>query len=92
MPRLDRTRSDRLAPIPGTPPSLINVPSGCPFHPRCGYAARLAGRCETEVPELRSVALDHQAACHLPADEQQKNLGRAGQDPARAGRGPGEDA
>jgi peptide/nickel transport system ATP-binding protein len=37
MPRLDRDRSERLLPIKGTPPSLINVPSGCAFHPRCAY-------------------------------------------------------
>ena len=37
MPRLDRERSVRLIPIAGTPPSLIKVPSGCPFHPRCQY-------------------------------------------------------
>jgi peptide/nickel transport system ATP-binding protein len=72
MPRLDRDRIDRLIPIPGTPPSLINVPSGCPFHPRCRYAATLAGRCESEVPELRSVAFGHEAACHLPIDEQRR--------------------
>jgi len=72
MPRLDRARAERLVPIPGTPPSLINVPSGCPFHPRCRYAASLNGRCETEVPELRAVALGHQAACHLPLDEQRR--------------------
>ena len=38
MPRLDEARLDRLVPIKGTPPSLINVPPGCPFHPRCRYA------------------------------------------------------
>ena len=37
MPRLDRERTTRLVPIPGTPPSLIRVPPGCPFHPRCRY-------------------------------------------------------
>jgi peptide/nickel transport system ATP-binding protein len=72
MPRLDRARIDRLVPIPGTPPSLINVPSGCPFHPRCPYAATLGGRCEREVPALRAVAVGHEAACHLRADEQRK--------------------
>ena len=72
MPRLDRDRIERLIPIPGTPPSLINVPSGCPFHPRCRYAATLAGRCESEIPELRSVAFGHEAACHLPIDEQRR--------------------
>src|SRR6185369_15509777 len=44
MPRLDRTRTERLIPIPGTPPSLINLPSGCAFHPRCRYADQTAGR------------------------------------------------
>ena len=44
MPRMDRARSERLIPIPGTPPSLINVPSGCPFHPRCAYAANTNGQ------------------------------------------------
>ena len=37
MPRIDRERTDRLIPVKGTPPSLINVPSGCAFHPRCPY-------------------------------------------------------
>ena len=37
MPRIDRERTERLVPIPGSPPSLINVPSGCAFHPRCPY-------------------------------------------------------
>ena len=38
MPRIDRDRAERLIPIKGTPPSLINVPSGCAFNPRCAYA------------------------------------------------------
>jgi peptide/nickel transport system ATP-binding protein len=72
MPRLDRARIKRLVPIPGTPPSLINVPSGCPFHPRCAYAARTNGKSESEVPRLRSVGLGHEVACHLSADEQRE--------------------
>jgi peptide/nickel transport system ATP-binding protein len=71
MPRLDRERETRLVPIPGTPPSLIRVPSGCPFHPRCRYT-ELVGerRCETEVPPLREIATPgHAAACHLTAEE-----------------------
>ncbi len=70
MPRLDRPRLERLQSIRGTPPSLINVPSGCPFHPRCEYAARNNGRCESEVPQLRPVSLGHDVACHLGTDEQ----------------------
>ena len=70
MPRLDRDRTARLIPIPGTPPSLIMVPSGCPFHPRCAYTGLTHGRCDTEVPPLREVAaLGHEAACHLTAED-----------------------
>jgi peptide/nickel transport system ATP-binding protein len=67
MPRMDRERTARLVPIPGTPPSLIRVPSGCPFHPRCRYAPLTGGRSETEVPELREVTPRHLSACHLTA-------------------------
>jgi peptide/nickel transport system ATP-binding protein len=72
MPRLDRTRMDRLLSIRGTPPSLINVPAGCPFHPRCDYAARNNGRSENEVPGLRPVGPGHLVACHLSTDEQRR--------------------
>ena len=67
MPRMDRERTARLVPIPGTPPSLIRVPSGCPFHPRCRYAPLTGGRSETEVPALLEVTPRHLAACHLTA-------------------------
>src|SRR5918997_368587 len=43
MPRMDRPNLERLVPIPGPPPSLINLPSGCAFHPRCGYEPRTGG-------------------------------------------------
>ncbi len=65
MPRIDRARSDRLIPIQGTPPSLINVPSGCPFHPRCDYAAMTDGRSVSEIPQLREIDPGHLVACHL---------------------------
>ncbi len=53
MPRLDRVRQTRLDPIPGNPPSLINVPSGCAFHPRCAFRSEVPGDdCRTVVPEL----------------------------------------
>ncbi len=55
MPRMDRERLTRLVPIPGTPPSLIKVPPGCPFHPRCRYTDLTGGRCPPEVPLLREV-------------------------------------
>ncbi|MQA95308.1 MAG: ATP-binding cassette domain-containing protein [Streptosporangiales bacterium] len=69
MPRLDRDVTERLLPIVGTPPSLINVPSGCAFHPRCAFAGRNGGRSESEVPELLEVDPGHFAACHLGRDE-----------------------
>jgi peptide/nickel transport system ATP-binding protein len=72
MPRLDRTRMDRLLSIRGTPPSLINVPEGCPFHPRCDYATRTNGRSEKEIPALRQVGPGHLVACHLSTDEQRR--------------------
>jgi peptide/nickel transport system ATP-binding protein len=69
MPRLDRERSDRLLPIKGTPPSLINVPSGCAFHPRCAYPKLNGERCFAEVPVLREVDGSHTVACHLSAED-----------------------
>jgi peptide/nickel transport system ATP-binding protein len=72
MPRMDRDRTERLAPIQGTPPSLINVPAGCAFHPRCGYASRTGGRSETEVPRLRALEPGHLVACHLTADQRRE--------------------
>ena len=84
MPRMDRDRLARLVPIPGTPPSLIRVPSGCPFHPRCRYGHLNGGRSETEVPELRATEVTgHLVACHLTAAERTKQWGllSAGQVP-----------
>jgi peptide/nickel transport system ATP-binding protein len=73
MPRMDRERLTRLVPIPGTPPSLIRVPPGCPFHPRCRYGHLNGGRSETEVPELRDTEqTGHLVACHLTAAERTK--------------------
>jgi peptide/nickel transport system ATP-binding protein len=66
MPRLDVARIERLRPIPGTPPSLINVPAGCPFHPRCAYPPQATGgSCDSDIPALRGISPGHQAACHL---------------------------
>jgi peptide/nickel transport system ATP-binding protein len=72
---MDRTRQERLRPIPGQPPSLIRVPSGCVFHPRCQYKDNVPGnRCVTEHPELLPVdsAGDHTARCHIDPDKRRK--------------------
>jgi peptide/nickel transport system ATP-binding protein len=65
MPRMDRGVRDRLLPIQGTPPSLIQVPPGCAFHPRCRYAERDGIPCRTVVPTLAE-GDRHGTACHLP--------------------------
>jgi oligopeptide/dipeptide ABC transporter ATP-binding protein len=58
---------DRLNPIQGQPPSLIRIPTGCPFHPRCPF---VMDRCLVEEPALVDVGTDddHSSACWLPAD------------------------
>jgi peptide/nickel transport system ATP-binding protein len=69
VPRMDQARQERLVPIKGSPPSLINVPTGCAFHPRCPYEPRTEGLGRTVVPELEHTANGHLVRCHLdPAD------------------------
>jgi peptide/nickel transport system ATP-binding protein len=72
MPRLDRTVAKRLLPIAGTPPSLINVPSGCAFHPRCTFEPLTGGLGSTKVPELADAGGGHLVRCHLPAAERRR--------------------
>ncbi|MEP6666124.1 MAG: ABC transporter ATP-binding protein [Nocardioidaceae bacterium] len=59
--------SKPLIPIPGTPPSLLNPPSGCAFHPRCPHTDKVPGnRCKSDLPELRQGSYkDHLTRCHL---------------------------
>jgi peptide/nickel transport system ATP-binding protein len=62
LPRLDRP-SERLTPIPGAPPSLVNMPPGCPFTPRCPLAQEL---CDEVEPALEpTTGPGHTAACHF---------------------------
>jgi oligopeptide/dipeptide ABC transporter ATP-binding protein len=63
LPRLDAKGAERLTPIKGSPPSLVNLPPGCPFAPRCPMSRPY---CEQEEPLLREVggSADHVAACH----------------------------
>jgi peptide/nickel transport system ATP-binding protein len=64
LPRLDVATPVPLQPIPGAPPSLIGLPPGCPFAPRCPVAY---DRCLAEEPALLDVAAGHKAACHRSA-------------------------
>jgi len=67
--RVDAPRTERLKPIKGLPPSLIFVPPGCPFHPRCPY---VFDRCRTEVPQLLPVDGHHASACHLSLEDKER--------------------
>jgi peptide/nickel transport system ATP-binding protein len=63
---MNTARGDRLEPIPGQPPSLIHLPKGCVFRPRCPYHHLVPGdRCEVERPELLPVSPDHAVRCHI---------------------------
>ncbi|MFI9639484.1 ABC transporter ATP-binding protein [Micromonospora sp. NPDC051925] len=67
VPSLHGDADADLLPIPGNPPSLINLPPGCAFHPRCRYAS---DRSRTEIPQLGPAGDDgHLVACHLPPDD-----------------------
>jgi oligopeptide/dipeptide ABC transporter ATP-binding protein len=63
LPRLDETGRERLTPIVGSPPSLMNLPPGCPFTPRCPLAQPI---CDEKEPDLfRTDNAAHLAACHF---------------------------
>jgi oligopeptide/dipeptide ABC transporter ATP-binding protein len=71
MPSLRGPLDQPLRPVRGTPPSLINLPTGCPFNPRCDFRDQVTGNsCTTERP-LLAPATGHATACHLtPAGQQ----------------------
>lgn len=66
LPRVD-DEVGRLTRIAGQAPSLVELPSGCPFHPRCPYG-RLPDPCASELPDLRPVSSDHLSACHFAGE------------------------
>jgi oligopeptide/dipeptide ABC transporter ATP-binding protein len=66
LPRLDQSERQRLTPIKGSPPSLLNLPPGCPFTPRCPMAQPV---CDREEPDLLPAGSPtHAAACHFRDD------------------------
>jgi peptide/nickel transport system ATP-binding protein len=67
IPRLDLPRQPRLLPIEGAPPSLLRVPSGCRFHPRCRY--RMPVCRSVDPPLAESEDVDHLVACHLAVED-----------------------
>ncbi|MFJ8804752.1 ABC transporter ATP-binding protein [Streptomyces sp. NPDC102490] len=70
MPNLTSDVDEPLLPIPGSPPSLLNPPSGCAFHPRCRFTDLVSGnRCSADRPVLPG---GRAAACHLTRDQRQQ--------------------
>jgi peptide/nickel transport system ATP-binding protein len=75
LPRLD-TDVERLVQIQGQPPSLLNPPRGCRFHPRCPYVMSI---CKTQEPQLTRVEGDdpgHMQACHLDQDTKDREVAK----------------
>jgi peptide/nickel transport system ATP-binding protein len=68
IPVVDR-RVDRLIPIEGSPPSLIHVPPGCPFHPRCPHRFEPGDK---DRPELVDRGGGHPEACHLTVEDKKR--------------------
>ncbi|WIM93556.1 ABC transporter ATP-binding protein [Actinoplanes oblitus] len=74
IPRLDMGERQRLTPIEGTPPSMVSLPVGCPFAPRCPMRIDI---CEQAEPDLLGVVTDgagHLAACHRSEEIARKGL------------------
>ncbi len=65
VPRLDKVMGERLYSIQGTPPSLINMPECCPFHPRCEHAMEV---CRKQYPPETDFGDGHRAHCWLYGD------------------------
>jgi peptide/nickel transport system ATP-binding protein len=82
IPRLDSPRDEELVPIPGRPPSLINRPSGCHFHPRCPYVREAHKKIDPRLERVPG-GPGHEVACLL-APEMRARLWkglRAGESP-----------
>ncbi len=61
IPRMN-VEAEHLDAIPGIVPNLLDLPSGCPFHPRCDFCSE---RCVEEMPELIEIENSHLVKCHL---------------------------
>ena len=71
IPRLDTPREEDLVPIPGRPPSLITLPSGCHFHPRCPYVRDRHRKIDPELAPTPG-GEDHLVACLLEAETRRR--------------------
>ncbi len=71
IPNPIRNEKEKLTPIEGTPPDLLNPPKGCPFYQRCKYSMVV---CENNMPELKEVGTNHNAACWLNHESAPKEM------------------
>jgi peptide/nickel transport system ATP-binding protein len=71
IPRMDAARGIELVPIPGRPPSLINLPGGCSFHPRCTYVREAHKRIDPALDPVDGDA-GHKVACLLDSGTRKK--------------------
>jgi peptide/nickel transport system ATP-binding protein len=89
LPRLDVGERQRLTPIEGTPPSLVNLPVGCPFVPRCPMRIERCVEAEPDLLALAASGPDHACACHRSEEVERLELGSldvfAAPPPAQAG-------
>jgi peptide/nickel transport system ATP-binding protein len=69
IPHVGVAEGERLHPISGRPPSLITVPPGCAFHPRCPH---VFDRCRRDVPDLIPTDGHHADACHLSLEDKER--------------------
>ena len=91
-PKAERRRKRVI--LTGDVPSPANPPSGCRFHTRCWLYERLGRpeQCRTEDPELRTVAVDHQAACHFAEEALKSDVGVVVHDAGQVRRGTPDSA
>ena len=75
LPRLDATEREPLTPLEGSPPSLVGLPSGCPFVPRCPMRIDVCS--DTEPPLAPTADPRHTAACHRRTEIEARELGPA---------------
>jgi peptide/nickel transport system ATP-binding protein len=71
IPRMDSARDEALVPIPGRPPSLIHLPGGCSFHPRCPYVRDAHKRVDPVLDPVDGDP-DHKVACLLDSGTRKK--------------------
>jgi peptide/nickel transport system ATP-binding protein len=63
---------ERLRPIKGLPPSLINLPKGCSFNPRCPYVMEVCTRVEPALEPADPTRPEHLSACHLSLEDKER--------------------